>query len=55
MVWVVQLEEVVDGTVVSRTEVATLDRPRCLESLEDLGLRETVQNLGVDRQSPVLS
>jgi hypothetical protein len=39
MVWVVQLEEVVDGTVVSRTEVATLDRPRCLESLEDLGLR----------------
>ena len=39
MAWVVQLEEVVDGTVVSRTEVATLDRPRCLESLEDLGLR----------------
>jgi len=26
MVWVVQLEEVIDGTLVSRTEVATLDR-----------------------------
>jgi hypothetical protein len=39
MVWVVQLEEVIDGKLVSRTEVATLDRPGHLESLEDLGLR----------------
>jgi hypothetical protein len=37
MVWVVQLEEVIDGKLVSRTEVATLDRPGHLESLEDLG------------------
>ena len=33
------LEEVIDGKLVSRTEVATLDRPGHLESLGDLGLR----------------
>jgi hypothetical protein len=39
MAWVVQLEEVIDGKLVSRTEVATVDRPGHLESLEDPGLR----------------
>lgn len=39
MAWVVQLEEVIDGKVVSRSKIATLNRPGKLESLDDLGLR----------------
>lgn len=39
MAWVVQLEEVIDGKVVSRSKIATLDRLGKLESLDDLGLR----------------
>ncbi len=39
MAWVVPLEEVVDGKVVRRSKVTTLDRPTRLESLDDLGLR----------------
>ncbi len=39
MVWVVKLEEVIEGEVVSRRKVMALDRPEHLESLEDLGLR----------------
>ena len=39
MAWVVKLEEVIDGKVVTRSKVTTLDRPAHLESLDDLGLR----------------
>ncbi len=39
MVWVVKLEEVIEGEVVSCRKVMALDRPEHLESLEDLGLR----------------
>jgi hypothetical protein len=39
MTWIVQLEEVIDGKVVGRSKIATLDRPGKLESLDDLGLR----------------
>jgi len=39
MAWVVQLEEVIEGKVVGRSKIATLDRPGKLESLDDLGLR----------------
>ena len=39
MGWVVKLEEVINGKVVHRSKVATLDCPTHLHSLDDLGLR----------------
>lgn len=41
MAWVVKFEEVIDGKVVRRSIVTTLERPRCLESPDDIGLRLT--------------
>lgn len=40
MAWVVRLEEVIDGKVVRRAKVATVDRSVRLDSLDDLGLRQ---------------
>ena len=59
MVWIVNLEEVTDGKVVSHTKVMKLDRPARLESLDDLGLRladgkallASIQNMIVAKQS----
>lgn len=39
MVWVVQLEEIIEGNTVRRAKVATLDRSAKLNSLDELGLR----------------
>ena len=39
MVWVVKLEQVIAGKVVSRKKVIALERPEKLQSLGDLGLR----------------
>lgn len=37
--WVVKLEEVIEGIVVSRRKVTTLNRPKHINCLDDLGLR----------------
>jgi hypothetical protein len=37
MVWVVKLEQVLVGKVVSRRKIMVLERPERLQSLEDLG------------------
>ena len=39
MVWVIKLEKVVEGKVISCRKVMTLERPENIQSLEDLGLR----------------
>lgn len=39
MSWVVNLEEVVEGEVISRRAVMTLNRLQIIKRLEDLGLR----------------
>lgn len=39
MVWVVKLEEVIEGKVVSRRKVTALNRPEHINDLDDLGLR----------------
>lgn len=38
MVWIVKLEQVIGGKVVSRRKVMTIEKPEKLERLEDLGL-----------------
>ena len=56
MVWVVKLEEVIDGKVVRRSKVAILDRPTQLESLDDLGLRlEDAKRLLANIQTEVVT
>lgn len=38
MTWIIKLEEVIDGDIISSNDIMTLDRPHALDSLDDLGL-----------------
>lgn len=54
--WVVKLERVVDGKVVSVQEVATVDSPRHLEQMGDFGLKlEQGKSVVAAIQSAVIS
>ncbi len=38
MVWIVKLEELQEGKIVSRRKVITIDRPTVIDSADDIGL-----------------